>query len=152
MAAQAAGPAMPGAVTEMAVEMLRQTRPWVMFLSVLSFIAAAFMAIGGLFAMIAGALASSSSSMSSGPSPALFGLIYLPLAGIYIYPAIKLWAYGAAIGRLVASRSPAELEAALLHQKSFWKFSGIAAIVMLVFYVIFFFVMIAIGFTAAMHH
>jgi hypothetical protein len=62
------------------------------------------------------------------------GLIYVPLAALYIYPGMKLWAYASAIARLLASRSTADLESALGQQKSFWKFSGIAAIVVVVLY------------------
>jgi hypothetical protein len=149
MMQQGAGPGAPGTVGEIAVEMLRQTRPWVMFLSILSFVFAAFALLGGLMMLVAGAIASSASS--GGPPMALLGLVYLPLAALYVYPGIKLWSYGSAIGRLVASRASGDLEAALQHQKSFWKFTGIAAIVVIVFYVIFFFVMMAVGFTAASH-
>jgi len=64
------------------------------------------------------------------------GLVYLPLAALYVYPGIKLFKYGSAIGRLMASREPADLELALEQQKSFWKFSGISALVMVVLYVV----------------
>ena len=135
-------------VSEMAVETLRQTRPWVLFLSVMSFIGSAFMALGGLIMMVAGMFAP-----TTGPvSPMVLGLIYFPMALLYIYPALKLWGFGSAIGRLVASRQSVDLEAALSQQKSFWKFAGITTIVMIALYGLFFVGMIIVGVTAAGRH
>jgi hypothetical protein len=66
--------------------------------------------------------------------PGWLGLIYLPLAAIYVYPGIKLWSFAGAISRLLASRMVSDLENALAQQKSFWKFSGISAIALMVLY------------------
>jgi hypothetical protein len=132
-------------VTEMAVEMLRQTRPWVMFLSVMSFIGAAFMFLGGILVMAASAL-----TPAKGPLPgAVLGAIYLPMGLLYIYPAIKMWTYGGAIGRLLTSRASVDLEAALAQQKSFWKFAGIVTIVMMVLYAVAIIGLVIVGVAAA---
>jgi hypothetical protein len=125
-----------GGVTDLAIEMLQKTRPWVMFLSILSFILSAFMLLAGLLMVGVGMMASGGSAEKG--MQAMIGVIYLPLSALYIYPAIKMWMYGSAIGRLVASRSTADLEEALGQQKSFWKFAGISAIVMIGFYIVFF--------------
>jgi hypothetical protein len=132
-----AAAAAPGAVSEMAVEMLRQTRPWVMFLSILAFIGCAFMLLGGFVMIGIGLLASSGGGMEQGVQ-ALVGAIYLPMGALYVYPGVKMWMYGSAIGRLVASRSNEDLESALKQQKSFWKFGGIAAIVVIGLYIVIF--------------
>ena len=133
-------------VTDTAVEMLRQTRPWVMFLSIMSFIGSAFMLLGGLSVMALGALA----PRGNGALPSsVLGAIYIPMAFLYIYPALKLWGFAGAINRLVASRSTDDLEAALGQQKSFWKFAGIVTIVMVALYGLFFVGMIAVGIGAA---
>lgn len=131
-----------GGVTELAVDLLRQTRPWVMFLGILCFVASAFMLLGGIAMIGLGAMASEG---AEGGMRAALGIVYLPLAGLYVYPGIKMWMYGTAIGRLMASRATADLEAALLQQKSLWKFSGIAAIVVVVLYLLFFVGAIAFG-------
>jgi hypothetical protein len=136
-------PSTAGAVSDLAVEMLRQTRPWVMFLAILSFIACALMIVMGL-------LMTGIGLMAPGPAgakgiQAMVGIVYLPFGFLYIYPGIKMWMYGSAIGRLVATRAPGDLEAALLQQKSFWKFSGIAAIVMVGLYILIFIGAIAVG-------
>jgi len=58
--------------------------------------------------------------------------------------------YGSAIGRLLETRAGADLEDALLQQKSMWKFSGISAIVIIVLYILLFVVMIGVGVSGAM--
>jgi hypothetical protein len=141
------GAAPSGGVTELAVELLRQTRPWVILMGVLLFIGSAFMLLAGVGMAIMGAVAASA---SKNPFAAMIGFIYIPLAFLYIYPGLKLVKYGAAIGRLVQSRGAADLEDALLQQKSLWKFSGISAIVMIVLYFVFFVVMIAVGVSGVM--
>lgn len=129
------------------VDLLKQTKPWVTFLSVMGFIGSGLMLLSGIFMMIAGAFVP-----KSGPtpfSPMLLGLFYLPMAFLYIYPSLKLWGYSSAIGRLLMQNSSANLEAALAQQKSFWKFLGILTIAMMVLYALFIVGMIVVGFTAA---
>jgi hypothetical protein len=123
-----------GAVTDLAVDLLRQTRPWVMFLSILAFLGCAGMLIMGLLMIGVGLMASGGAEKGI---QAAVGVVYLPMAGLYIYPAIKMWMYGSAIGRLLVSKSTPDLETALLQQKSLWKFSGIAAIVVIGIYILF---------------
>ena len=137
----------PAQVSAMAVDLLRQTKPWVTFLSVMGFIASAFMLLAGLFMMVAGAMVPKNAGTPF--SPALLGVIYLPLALVYIYPSLKLWSFSRAIGNLTGQPSTLNLEAALAQQKSFWKFSGILTIVLMVVYALFFVGMIIVGITAA---
>jgi hypothetical protein len=136
----------PAAVTELTIDLLRRTRPWVLFLAVLSFVGCGLMAVMGVVMVAAGFLASGSPD----PIPKVIGLVYLPFALLYVYPGIKLWKYGSSIGRLVASRTPAELEAALAEQKSFWKYIGVVAAVVLVLYAVGIGVAILFGVVAAM--
>lgn len=143
-----APPAPGGAVSEQSVEMLRQTRPWVMLMGVLCFIGSAFMLLGGLGMMAMGAMASATAKSSA--APMALGVIYIPLAGLYVYPGLKLTKYGGAIGRLLQSRAPADLDAALLEQKSFWKFAGITTVVMIVLYIVLIIGMMAVGVGTAM--
>lgn len=120
-------------VSATSVEMLRQTKPWVTLLSVISFLGAGFMLLGGVSMVAMGAIAPAGAS----PIPmAAMGAGYIPFALLYVYPALKLWGYSSAIGRLIASRSSVDLDAALAQQKSFWKFAGISTIVMIVLYVV----------------
>jgi hypothetical protein len=142
-----APPAPGGMVSEQSVEMLRQTRPWVMLMGVLCFIGSAFMLLGGLAVMAMGAMESAAGKSAL---PMALGLVYVPLSALYIYPGLKLTKYGGAIGRLLQSRASPDLDAALEQQKSFWKFSGITTIVMIVLYILFFIGMMAVGVGTAM--
>jgi hypothetical protein len=135
----------PAAVTELAVDLLRQTRPWVIFMSVLTFLGAGLMLVLSVVIFVAGFASSGSDAF-----PKFLGLLYLPFALLYVYPGIKLWKYGSAIGRLVASRTPAELEVALAEQKSFWKYLGVVAAVVIVLYAVGIGVAIMVGVVSAM--
>jgi hypothetical protein len=132
------------AVSDTTVELLRQTRPWVLLLSILAFVGSALMALVGVALAAYGMLAPGGKA-----SQAAVGLVYVPIALFYIYPGIKLWGYGSAIARLMTTRSSADLEDALGQQKSFWKFSGIASVVVLGLYAVGLAVFIAFGALAA---
>lgn len=122
-------------VTPAMLEALRSTGPWVRFLSILAFVGAGFMILVGALVIGVGLVAGGDEEMSGGLF-AVMGLIYLVGAVLYIVGALHLFRYAGAIRRAV--RHPVDLsamEAALVHQKSFWKFSGIMAIIMLVVYV-----------------
>ena len=134
-------------VSDAAVEMLRQTKPWVTFLSIMAFIGSGLMLLGGGAMMLMGAIAGGRSTAAALPSAAL-GAIYIPLAVLYIYPALKLWGFSSAIGRLVGTRSSMDLEMALSQQKSFWKFAGITTVVMMVLYALVFVGVIIVGVAA----
>ena len=97
--------------TQLTIDVLRQTKPWVMFVSVLGFLGSALCALAGVGMMVIGAFGGMGAHTPAFPALAL-GAIYLPLALLYIYPSMKLWSYGSAIGRLVANRSSEDLEAA----------------------------------------
>jgi hypothetical protein len=120
-------------VSDVAIEMLRQTRPWAMLFSILCFVGSALMLLASL------ALTAFGASAGTGMRSAI-GLAYVPFAGLYVYPGVKLWAYASAIARVVSNRSQADLESALGQQKSFWKYTGIAAVVVIIVY---FFAMVA---------
>jgi hypothetical protein len=141
--AYAAAPS--GAVSEAAVELLQQTRPWVVLLSVFAFVGSGLMVLISI--CVAGVAALGPGS--KGPA-AIIGLVYLPLGLLYVYPGVKLWSYGAAIQRLAGSRSVADLEDALAQQKSFWKFSGVASIVAIVVYAVAIVAFVALGAAAAL--
>ena len=128
--------------TDAVIDQLRRTKPWVRLFSVIIFIGAGFMVLGGIAMLLAGAaiFAASSSGTGSGATPAflgpVFGISYLVFAALYIYPGVKLWNYASRIGDLVANRSLVSLEAALNEQRAFWKFVGITLIAVLCLYLL----------------
>lgn len=148
-----------GAVPEGAIEMLRQTRPWVVFMSVVAFLGSAFLFVAALFMFAVGFLMPA--GLKGGGGAEVFGgavgmvygamgFVYLPFAAMCIYQGIKLWAYGSAIGRLLTSRAAADLEDAMQHQKTYWKFSGISVIVIFVLYILLFVGIMVVGVAAGL--
>lgn len=120
------GAAAPGTVTAKTIEMLRQTGPWVRFLSILGFVLAALMLVGGVFGGIIG--------LATGEPFGLITLIYIPFALIYLVPSVYLNRYAGRIKDFEASPQLDRLDSALEAQKSFWRFVGILMVVLLVAY------------------
>lgn len=115
-----------------AVVLLRQTRPWVLFLSILGFVGTGFMLLGGLLVSVMSALAPKEAGI-----PVWMGLIYVGLAAFYLLPSLFLFRYAASIRRLCDLGSEDALLEALGRQKSFWKLVGISTIVILCLYFLF---------------
>jgi hypothetical protein len=129
-AAQAVLPA-TGPVSAEAVELLRKTKPWVRFFSVLG--------IFGVILMTLGALAMG--LLSFGPLRTMplvarigMGLLYVVLAFLYLPPVLYLHRYASRIRDLVSENSFQNLELALSAQKSFWKYLGMFTVITLVIY------------------
>ena len=122
-------------VSEGVVSQLRRTKGWVQFLSVISFLGAAWMVLMGI-AMLVGSSAISrvqpqGSPFPIGPLYTTMGFFYIGLAVAYLYPGIKLWKYGSRIGQLTRDRALFTLEAALNEQRAFWKYAGSMTLVMI---------------------
>lgn len=118
----------PGSPSPNAVDQLRRTRPWTMFLSILGFIGGGLMAFASLFMMIG---AASGEMVNEDEAPALFAAaaLYTILTGMYLIVSILLFKYGRAIGFLVQFNRNEELDEALGAQRKIWKAMGIIAIV-----------------------
>jgi hypothetical protein len=113
--------------TPRAMDMLRQTRPWVRLVSILMFIGAA-LAILGVLSMLAVSFAATRGSFGA---PMVMLILYTPFALLYIIPAVYLSRYAARINDLQKLNRADVLEKALEAQKSFWKFVGILIVVMI---------------------
>jgi hypothetical protein len=114
------------------VMLLTQTRPWVRLFSILIFIALGLAGLGFLVMLGIGR-----SSLGGRMGVGSF-IPILIVMGFYIPPAIFLWRYADAIRRLQDGGGMPALEEALTNQKSFWKYVGIFAVVMLCLYALFF--------------
>lgn len=127
-------------VTQVAMQHLSGTKPWVRFISVLMFVGAGFMLILALVMGLVGGsvFANAGSGGRALPAGMTLGMtiVYGLLSVLYIYPALKLWKYANDIASLLASGSVADLENALGQQRSFWKFVGIVVIVMFALYMV----------------
>jgi hypothetical protein len=105
---------------------MSQTRPWVLFLSVLAFIAAGMMVLG--------CVAMACLAVALQETPILFmSVFYLFYGGFGLGFGYYLFSYAQTIGVFTRSGHAAHLETALVAQKSFWKLVGIFAIVLLSF-------------------
>ena len=62
--------------------------------------------------------------------------IYVIMGLLYIFPGIFLVRYATKIKALLSSPTTAALEAALVAQKSFWKFVGISVLVVVGIYLL----------------
>ena len=125
-------------VTANMVQSLDQTRPWVRFLSILMFIGVGFLLLGALFVLVGGA------AMSRGMPTALFSIVYVLMAVLYTPPALFLWQYASAI-KSMDQRQSSGMEQALGAQRSFWRYVGILAVVLLVIYAIVLAVVVAVA-------
>jgi hypothetical protein len=125
-------------VTAKIVADLASTRPWVLFLSILGFIFSGLMLLAGVVMMALGAAA-------SGGRTAVLGLIYVPLAVVYLFPSYFLLKYSGGIREFLTTRSAPEMEQAIQSQKSFWKFVGIFMIVVICLYILFIVIGVAVG-------
>jgi ABC-type glycerol-3-phosphate transport system permease component len=122
-------------LSPVAQELLIQTKPWIRFISIMSFIGAAFMAIIGLLMIAMGSLSGTMSGVRgpfgsmAGIGGIIGGVFYIILAIIYVMPGVFLSRYASAIQRLQTNRSEEALEEAFSNQKSFWRYIGILIIV-----------------------
>lgn len=127
-----------GSMTPAILQSLAGTKPWVRLCSVMGFIGAGFMILGGIVMMVSGAALGLSNQQTAGLAgmPVVIGVMYLVFSLLYLIPSIKLWKYGSAIYRLLSTNSVADLENAMEQQRGFWKFVGIMILIMLVFMVV----------------
>lgn len=144
----------PGsAVGSAVVDQLARTKGWTRFFSILMWIGAVFLLLGGAVMVFMGLAAGATSGQIEEQLAAVggglgIGVVYLVMAFFYIYPALKLGGYSSRIGDLMNAPNEANLIAALNEQRAFWKYVGILMIVMFVFYAIAIVVMI-VGVAAA---
>lgn len=120
------GGAVLASLTPLAQQYLDQTRPWVRFMSVVTFVSAGLMVLTGLVMLLIsvfGGLAAGNreelGALGSAVGGGLLALFYVALACVYIAPGLYLSRYAKAIKRLKVDSTAAGLEEALKHQKSF---------------------------------
>jgi len=114
-------------VPEAVIEPLRKTKPWVRFLSILGFIGVAFIVVMSVAVMFM------SSTIPAESSPFSFSFLamipHLIMSALYFFPALFLFRYASSINSLVNGGGLNNLQDALEHQKSFWRFVGMLALV-----------------------
>ena len=115
------------AITESMLTSLRQTRPWVKFLSILGFVTIFLVVVSGIVNMFV----FSKAALGGSYGLAIFmGAINILMGVLYFFPSFFLFKFASSIARLSDGGGAGELEEALSNQKSFWKFVGIMTLVM----------------------
>jgi len=114
------------------IQLMAQTRPWVRLISVLFFVG---LGLGALAVVALGTV--SSALVPRGMNVAMFIPMLLMMV-LYIPPAFFLWQYASGIRRLQDGGGMTAFEDALTRQKSFWKYLGILATVLMGLYGLFF--------------
>lgn len=112
-------------VSPRAVQLLRETRPWVRFVSVLLMIGACLSLLGSVSCVILGATTDFRYARAS-------AVFYLVFGVLYFAPATFLWQYANRIGDLLFTHSMQALEESLRAQRSFWVYGGAIAVLMMV--------------------
>lgn len=122
-----------GPVSAEAVELLRKTKPWVRFFSVLGILGILLMALGAVAMFL----------LNFGPFRTMplaarigMGAIYLVFAFLYVPPVLFLHRYASCIRNLMDENSFQNLENALRAQKSFWKYLGIMTVITMFIYIL----------------
>ncbi len=128
------------AVSPGTIAQLAGTKPWVRFLSVLMWIGTVFMILASVGLIIAGVMGIGAGSNNNGLAAmggfVAMGVFYGVMTLLILYPTLKMSKYATCIGRLLESRSVADLESALTEQRRFWKFYGILMVIYLCFIVV----------------
>lgn len=91
-------PPAPPAIPPAMIGYLKQTKPWVRFISVMGFIGTALLFLLGLFLILGAGLLSSLSRTALGGAPlGLIGFLYAALACLCFFPALRLFRYAGGI-------------------------------------------------------
>jgi hypothetical protein len=116
-------------ISDIAINHLSGSAPWMKFIAILGFIGSGFMIIGALMVIGQGA--------GTMPNAALIGVIYLVGGGAYGYVSVLLWQWANYISSFVLTRDPRRLEAAFAKQKTWWMVVGVLTIVGIVLGIVF---------------
>lgn len=139
--------------TEQAQRFYNETAKWATFLSIIGFLGSAFMVI---LALIMFALGSTmASTMGSSPiagmfSGGLFGGFYLLFALINFFPALYMFKFASKAKAALNGNSTGTLTESFENLKSYFKFTGIAVIIIISLYILLFFGVIIAGVSGGM--
>jgi hypothetical protein len=120
-----------------ALNYLKETRKWSMFLSILGFV------FVGLMFLIAVIIMGTGNSLSPGLHAVTIILLLL-MCGIYFFPIYFLYQFSAYSKLAINREDPTLLAKALMYLKMHYQFMGILAIIVAIIYII----MIPIAFLA----
>ncbi len=139
-------------LTAFSCDFLRETVKWTKFLSIMGFIGIALMVLLGLFVGVALSMMPSANQSSLPFAPGLLSLLYLVFAAVYACPVYYLYKFSVDTKSALDSMNPNLLEEGLSYLKSHYKFVGIATIVFIALYILFFIGAFFVGMSSAFMH
>lgn len=126
-------------LTDRAIEMLRQTGPWVRFFGVLLWIGVGLGTIGVVLLLMGAVFnmgTGRSGGFEAGVMMLIMALVWAAMLLLYFIPGLYLNRYASRISELMRTRREDVAEAALQAQKSFWKFMGIVVLISIALYLL----------------
>jgi hypothetical protein len=125
----------------LAVDALRESAKWCMFLAIVGFIGIGLMVIFGAFMTFAMSVMPQQDAYGGMPDPfmgfkAYIGAFYIVIALIYFFPVYYLYNYAKGTKQAVETGNNGILSTALVNLKSHHKFLGIFTIIMIAVYVL----------------
>ena len=134
-------------LNDLAIDALRESGKWCMFLAIIGFVFIALMVIMGAFMAVAMAAipndpyGAGAGGMGMGMNPFMaikgyLGAFYILLALVYFFPVYYLFNYAKGVKLAVESGNSDTLSNALVNLKSHHKFLGIFTIITIALYII----------------
>lgn len=134
------------AITPTMVHHLQKTGPWVRLVSIFGLVIGVIVGIVGVLAALVN-IATKQGGDAIAAVPMLFACVLA--GGLYFFPSLHLLRYASAIKQLRGTIDAASLEVALFHQRRFWRWVGIATIVLICVYAAIIFVAVVVGIVRA---
>ena len=142
-----------GDVSSAVVDQLAKTKGWTLFFSVMLWIGSGLMLFAGIALVGVGAVGGAAGAafeeigdeMGGMIGMILIGALYIVLAIIYIYPALKLSKFSSRCSQLINQPTETTLVGALNEMRAFWKFVGIWMIIFIALYPIVIIIAVAAG-------
>jgi hypothetical protein len=134
-------------VNETAIEYLKSSAKWSLFLAIMGFVGIAFMIVGAVAIATVGSL----TGAAMGGIPEMqtgIALLYIVLALLYFFPVYYLYKYASDMKNALNQRDNVLLTNSFGYLKSHHKFLGVSMIVIISLYILVIIGMIIFGITS----
>jgi Family of unknown function (DUF5362) len=131
-------------INETAIEYLRSSAKWSMFLAIMGFIGIGLMILGALAIATIGSLSGGVMGGIPGMQTGI-AIIYIVMALLYFFPIYYLYKYASDMKNALNQKDNELLTNSLGHLKSHHKFLGVSIIVIMSLYALFIIGMIIFG-------
>jgi hypothetical protein len=123
-----------GVFTSAMIVHLKAAAPWMKFMGITSFVGSGIVIIVGIlmfFLPVLGEEFDVTESVFSALINSAFGFFYLAYGAVSFFPAMFLYRFASKINLFIKTKNERAMENALQNNKSFWKFYGVLAIILL---------------------